>query len=101
MLSRRSYGSWSGALLRLLSRQLYSERTLRKNRERYRDLLQASTSILDISRASKRVSEALDETKITIIAQDHPSTPRKNAFSGESGAFVRYKLVRNTSDFTH
>ncbi|KAJ7786502.1 hypothetical protein B0H16DRAFT_1657777 [Mycena metata] len=40
--------------------------------ERYRDLLQASTSIIDIARSSKRVIEAFQETKDAILSQDEP-----------------------------
>ncbi|KAK0208784.1 Vps51/Vps67 domain-containing protein [Desarmillaria ectypa] len=50
--------------------------------ERYRDLLQASSSIVSIARSSKRVIEALDETKSAILAQQEPPLPRKTSVSG-------------------
>ncbi|KAJ7492446.1 hypothetical protein FB451DRAFT_1502829 [Mycena latifolia] len=45
--------------------------------ERYRDLLQASTSIISIARSSKRVIEALKETKDAILSQDEPPMPQR------------------------
>ncbi|KAK0456031.1 hypothetical protein EV421DRAFT_1749997 [Armillaria borealis] len=50
--------------------------------ERYRDLLQASSSIVSIARSSKRVIEALDETKSAILAQEEPPLPRKASVNG-------------------
>ncbi|KAK0465603.1 Vps51/Vps67 domain-containing protein [Desarmillaria tabescens] len=50
--------------------------------ERYRDLLQASSSIVSIARSSKRVIEALDETKSAILAQEQPQLPRKASMNG-------------------
>ncbi|KAJ7446473.1 Vps51/Vps67 domain-containing protein [Mycena galericulata] len=50
--------------------------------ERYRDLLQASTSIISIARSSKRVIEALQETKDAILAQDAPPMPRRISTHG-------------------
>ncbi|KAJ7293153.1 hypothetical protein C8J57DRAFT_1161634 [Mycena rebaudengoi] len=52
--------------------------------ERYRDLLQASTSIISIARSSKRVIEALQETKDAILSQDEP--PMQQRASREGGS---------------
>lgn len=41
--------------------------------ERYRDLLQASTSIIAMSKSAKRVQEAFQETKDAIASQQQPS----------------------------
>ncbi|KAG1762933.1 hypothetical protein EDD22DRAFT_1025278 [Suillus occidentalis] len=41
--------------------------------ERYRDLLQASTSIISMSKSAKRVQEAFQETKDAIASQQQPS----------------------------
>ncbi|KDQ63279.1 hypothetical protein JAAARDRAFT_188871 [Jaapia argillacea MUCL 33604] len=52
--------------------------------ERYRDLLQASTSIISISRSSQRVVEALEEMKTKIpeseqaVTSNRPSLPKKD-----------------------
>ncbi|PFH49700.1 hypothetical protein AMATHDRAFT_147119 [Amanita thiersii Skay4041] len=40
--------------------------------ERYRDILQASASIISIANSSKRVIQALDESKMVILNQDGP-----------------------------
>ncbi|KAF9041731.1 hypothetical protein BDZ89DRAFT_981120 [Hymenopellis radicata] len=50
--------------------------------ERYRDLLQASTSIISMARSSKRLLEALDETKSAISDQKVPPLPRKSIANG-------------------
>ncbi|KAJ7040430.1 Vps51/Vps67 domain-containing protein [Mycena alexandri] len=50
--------------------------------ERYRDLLQASTSIIDIARSSKRVIEAFQETKDAILSQDEPPMPQRASTLG-------------------
>ncbi|KAJ7161400.1 hypothetical protein C8R43DRAFT_1063548 [Mycena crocata] len=50
--------------------------------ERYRDLLQASTSIISIARSSKRVIEALQETKDAILSQDEPPMPQRTSIQG-------------------
>ncbi|KAG2155586.1 hypothetical protein DEU56DRAFT_768141 [Suillus clintonianus] len=47
--------------------------------ERYRDLLQASTSIISMSKSAKRVQEAFQETKDAIASQQQPS--RRNPTS--------------------
>ncbi|KAJ7110035.1 hypothetical protein C8R44DRAFT_986032 [Mycena epipterygia] len=50
--------------------------------ERYRDLLQASTSIISIARSSKRVIEALQETKDAILSQDEPPMRQRTSIQG-------------------
>ncbi|KAL0068677.1 hypothetical protein AAF712_004393 [Marasmius tenuissimus] len=45
--------------------------------ERYRDLLQASTSIISIAQSSKHVIDALEETRTAIVAQEKPSLHSK------------------------
>ncbi|KII94092.1 hypothetical protein PLICRDRAFT_415757 [Plicaturopsis crispa FD-325 SS-3] len=54
--------------------------------ERYRDLLQASTSIISIARSSKRVMEALEETKDAIVSQEQSSEPRRSYLAGKDDA---------------
>ncbi|KAE9400616.1 hypothetical protein BT96DRAFT_819083 [Gymnopus androsaceus JB14] len=44
--------------------------------ERYRDLLQASTSIISIASSSQRVIQALTDTKNAILDEPPPSTPK-------------------------
>ncbi|KAL1738019.1 hypothetical protein HDZ31DRAFT_70491 [Schizophyllum fasciatum] len=48
-------------------------------RERYRDLLQASTSIIAISRSSKRVLQDLEEAKAEIQAQEAPPVSQETS----------------------
>ncbi|KAF5323366.1 hypothetical protein D9611_005665 [Ephemerocybe angulata] len=51
--------------------------------ERYRDLLQASTSIISMAGSSQRVLEAIEECRGSIIAQEEPPMPsRTTAFGG-------------------
>nr|BDS00032.1 hypothesis protein 8 [Mycoleptodonoides aitchisonii] len=50
--------------------------------ERYRDLLQASTSIISIAQSSKRVLEALGEMRDTVGSAGSSRTP-KRALAGE------------------
>ncbi|KAG5647782.1 hypothetical protein DXG03_008505 [Asterophora parasitica] len=49
--------------------------------ERYRDLLQASTSIIAIASSSQRVKQALEETKGVILSQEEPPLPQRPALS--------------------
>ncbi|KAJ6520000.1 Vps51/Vps67 domain-containing protein [Mycena sanguinolenta] len=56
--------------------------------ERYRDLLQASTSIIDIARSSKRVIEALRETKDAILSQNEPPMPQRTSVHGGGDAHL-------------
>ncbi|KZP25394.1 hypothetical protein FIBSPDRAFT_1041536 [Athelia psychrophila] len=62
--------------------------------ERYRDLLQASTSIISIAQSSKRVIEALEETKDTIISQEGPPLPKRASLvSKEDGHLQTLQLL--------
>ncbi|KAJ7631145.1 hypothetical protein FB45DRAFT_917631 [Roridomyces roridus] len=56
--------------------------------ERYRELLQASSSIIAIARSSKRVIEALEETKDGILAQDEPPMPKRGSIQGRGDAHL-------------
>ena len=58
---------------------------LRKCRERYRDLLQASTSIISIHRSSENVLNAVDETKEIIASQEIPYSPLPNSPVNKKG----------------
>ncbi|KAL0951537.1 hypothetical protein HGRIS_008221 [Hohenbuehelia grisea] len=50
--------------------------------ERYRDLLQASTSIISIAQSSRRVNEAVEESKAIILSQKEPSLPTHQSSPG-------------------
>ena len=52
---------------------------LRKCRERYRDLLQASTSIISIHKSSENVLNAVDEMKGIVASQEIPCSPLQNS----------------------
>jgi hypothetical protein len=54
-------------------------------RERYRDLLQASTSIISIARSAQRVKQALDETIEAIGSQEKPTLPQRPPGAGNNG----------------
>ena len=84
MLSRRSSGSWLGAFMCFASR-CFVRTVTRKHRERYRDLLQASTSIISIAQSTKRVLEALDEMKASIPTADEPHLQRRVSTSEKDG----------------
>ncbi|RDB29071.1 Conserved oligomeric Golgi complex subunit 1 [Hypsizygus marmoreus] len=56
--------------------------------ERYRDLLQASTSIISIAQSSQRVKQALEETKEAILSQEEPPLPRRPAITGGSDSHL-------------
>ncbi|KAJ3560271.1 hypothetical protein NP233_g10949 [Leucocoprinus birnbaumii] len=47
--------------------------------ERYRDLLQASSSIISIAQSSKRVVDALDDSRNAIKSQTDPPLPRTSS----------------------
>jgi hypothetical protein len=47
----------------------------KRNSERYRDLLQASSSIISIAESSQRVQNALDEVRQTVSAENPGKTP--------------------------
>ena len=58
----------------------------RQTRERYRDLLQASSSIISIAASSQRVVDALKESKETILSQHPlPAPPKTAAIDGLDG----------------
>ncbi|KAF7303300.1 hypothetical protein MKEN_01294100 [Mycena kentingensis (nom. inval.)] len=56
--------------------------------ERYRDLLQASTSIVSISRSSGRVISALREAKDAILSQDATPIPQRASTYGGGDAHL-------------
>lgn len=83
MQSSRSSGLWLGVykLFFILSCNEW-------RRERYRDLLQASTSIIAIAKSSKCVLEALEESKDAIVSQDNlPPPPQTSTAVGVDGVF--------------
>ncbi|KAG6837690.1 hypothetical protein H0H93_004966 [Arthromyces matolae] len=47
--------------------------------ERYRDLLQASSSIISIATSAQRVKQALEETKEIILSQEEPPLPQRTS----------------------
>lgn len=53
-------------------------------RERYRDLLQASTSIISIAESSRHVTEALAEIRGTMMPDQHWK-PRSSSVRGKDG----------------
>ncbi|KAL0579449.1 hypothetical protein V5O48_002555 [Marasmius crinis-equi] len=60
--------------------------------ERYRDLLQASTSIISIARSSKHVINALEETRTAILAQEKPSLHSKPTSARGNDAHIKLLL---------
>ncbi|KAI0719966.1 hypothetical protein C8T65DRAFT_634464 [Cerioporus squamosus] len=61
----------------LFTRHTVSE--VKTRRERYRDLLQASTSILGLAKSSKHVLEALEEMRDTVNAISPVRAPKRTA----------------------
>jgi len=60
-----------------------------KYRERYRDLLQASSSIIAIAKSSRRVLEAIEESRDSIRSQnDLPPPPKTAMVDGVDGKQV-------------
>nr|BDD37083.1 hypothetical protein [Rhizopogon roseolus] len=57
--------------------------------ERYRDLLQASTSIISMSKSAKRVQEAFQETKDAITAQQQPSRESRTSNVGKEDSHLQ------------
>ncbi|KAG6897112.1 hypothetical protein C0992_003966 [Termitomyces sp. T32_za158] len=53
--------------------------------ERYRDLLQASTSIIAIAASAQRVNQALQDTKETILLQEEPPLPQQPSLKSGNG----------------
>ncbi|KAF5388598.1 hypothetical protein D9757_004649 [Collybiopsis confluens] len=70
------------AEIKLLQRRLRTDADAKQEElrlmvgERYRDLLQASTSIISMANSSQRVIKALEETKAAILAERPPSVPK-------------------------
>ncbi|KAF8078884.1 Vps51/Vps67 domain-containing protein [Lyophyllum atratum] len=56
--------------------------------ERYRDLLQASTSIIAIGKSSNRVKQALEETKDAILSQEEPPLPQRPSLKNDNDAHL-------------
>ncbi|KAJ7225342.1 Vps51/Vps67 domain-containing protein [Mycena pura] len=61
--------------------------------ERYRDLLQASTSIVSIARSSSRVIGALQEAKDAILSQDEPPMPQRASTFGSDTHLYTLQLL--------
>ncbi|KAJ7597522.1 Vps51/Vps67 domain-containing protein [Mycena floridula] len=57
--------------------------------ERYRDLLQASSSIISIDHSAKRVLGALENAKRAILAQEEPPLPKQPSRQGGSDPHLR------------
>ncbi|OAX43035.1 hypothetical protein K503DRAFT_789797 [Rhizopogon vinicolor AM-OR11-026] len=57
--------------------------------ERYRDLLQASTSIISMSKSAKRVQEAFEETKDAIVSQQQPSRENRTSNVGKGDSHLQ------------
>ncbi|EGN93152.1 hypothetical protein SERLA73DRAFT_116291 [Serpula lacrymans var. lacrymans S7.3] len=57
--------------------------------ERYRDLLQASTSIISISKSSQRVKEALEEIKEITSSQNPSPTPKRASQSSKDDTHLQ------------
>ncbi|OJA19557.1 hypothetical protein AZE42_01458 [Rhizopogon vesiculosus] len=57
--------------------------------ERYRDLLQASTSIISMSKSAKRVQEAFEETKDAIVSQQQPSRENRTSNVGKGDSYLQ------------
>ncbi|TRM66104.1 hypothetical protein BD626DRAFT_546460 [Schizophyllum amplum] len=60
--------------------------------ERYRDLLQASTSIIAISKSSKRVLQDLEDAKAEILAQEPPPLPQETAVRSDDDLHTLQQL---------
>ena len=74
MQSRRSFGLWLGKKLVEVS----ATGDLTYRRERYRDLLQASTSIIEISESSQKVLDAVMEMKQLILMENQLDSASDN-----------------------
>ncbi|KIJ66282.1 hypothetical protein HYDPIDRAFT_174426 [Hydnomerulius pinastri MD-312] len=61
--------------------------------ERYRDLLQASTSIISIATSAKRVQEALEETRDAIQSQRQPPVHSRISHGGKEDLHLRMLQV--------
>ena len=84
MQSRRNSDLWLGAFTPLIDALCCG--VDRKDRERYRDLLQASTSIISIAKSSQHILNALEESKEAIQSQHALPLPQKpDIMNGPSG----------------
>ncbi|KIY69180.1 hypothetical protein CYLTODRAFT_452897 [Cylindrobasidium torrendii FP15055 ss-10] len=61
--------------------------------ERYRDLLQASTSIIAIAKSSNRVLDALQETRIAIESQRLPTLPKSESIVNQDSHLHSLQLL--------
>ncbi|KIJ22089.1 hypothetical protein PAXINDRAFT_95519 [Paxillus involutus ATCC 200175] len=61
--------------------------------ERYRDLIQASTSIISIASSAKRVQEALDETRDAIRSQGNPNVQNRASHGGKEDSHLQMLQV--------
>ena len=68
-------------------------------RERYRDLLQASASIISIASSSQRVKQALDETIDAISSQAEPPLPQRPSGAGGNGEHLVICGLKLLNDF--
>ncbi|KAG1828105.1 hypothetical protein EV424DRAFT_1318721 [Suillus variegatus] len=57
--------------------------------ERYRDLLQASTSIISMSKSARRVQEAFQETKDAIASRQQPSRENRTSNVGKEDSHLQ------------
>lgn len=57
--------------------------------ERYRDLLQASTSIISMSKSARRVQEAFQETKYAIASRQQPSRENRTSNVGKEDSHLQ------------
>ncbi|KAG2062297.1 hypothetical protein BDR06DRAFT_868711 [Suillus hirtellus] len=57
--------------------------------ERYRDLLQASTSIISMSKSARRVEEAFQETKDAIASRQQPSRENRTSNVGKEDSHLQ------------
>ncbi|KAG1754866.1 uncharacterized protein EDB91DRAFT_257088 [Suillus paluster] len=57
--------------------------------ERYRDLLQASTSIISMSKSAKLVQEAFQETKVAIVSQQQPCRENRTSNVGKEDSHLQ------------
>ncbi|KAF9225452.1 hypothetical protein BS17DRAFT_778617 [Gyrodon lividus] len=61
--------------------------------ERYRDLLQASTSIISIASSAKRVQEALGEARDAILSKRKPSVQNRVSHDGKEDSHLQMLQV--------
>lgn len=71
--NKRNYGSWLGTHIPTMPFLDILVDPRKTNSERYRDLLQASTSIISISTGAKRVTAALGEVREVCVTPENLS----------------------------